>query len=91
MTTNLGKSKKLLEIIGKNIVAKRKQLKLSQDELAYRAGIDRTYMGYIENAKYNVTVAKLESIADVLKVDVLDLLKEDDGTIGRKLSRKSTG
>jgi transcriptional regulator with XRE-family HTH domain len=89
MTTNLGKSKKLLEIIGKNIVAKRKQLKLSQDELAYRAGIDRTYMGYIENAKYNVTVAKLESIADVLKVDVLDLLKEDDGTIGRKLSRTS--
>ena len=73
---------KLLETIGKNIVKLRKQSKISQDDLAYKAGIDRTYMGYIENAKYNVTVAKLQSIASALKVDVVDLFQPDEAERG---------
>jgi transcriptional regulator with XRE-family HTH domain len=85
----MSKSKKLLEIIGNNIVLLRKKLRLSQDELAYRAGIDRTYMGYIENAKYNVTVSKLESIASALKADVIDLMKEGEQTNSKRASKSS--
>ncbi|HLK30948.1 MAG TPA: helix-turn-helix domain-containing protein [Puia sp.] len=71
---------KLLKTIGQNILKFRKQKDLSQDELAYLAEIDRTYIGYIENAKYNITVAKLQSIADALEITMLDLLQEE-GTI----------
>ena len=65
----------LLKNIARNIVSLRKQQGLSQDELAYKSGIDRTYMGYIENAKYNVTIGKLLSIAEVLKVTLNSLLE----------------
>ena len=84
-------NKKLLETIGKNIVRLRKLRKMSQDDLAYKAEIDRTYIGYIENAKYNVTIAKLESIARVLKVNFFDLLQETEHSeVAKKKSRNST-
>lgn len=67
----------LLQIIARNVVKFRKQLGLTQEDLAFRADIDRTYIGYIENAKQNISVEKLCSIAKVLKIDVADLLGED--------------
>jgi transcriptional regulator with XRE-family HTH domain len=66
----------LLKIIGKNITRIRKEKKLSQEQLAYLSEIDRTYIGYIENAKYNVTIAKLQQIAEALEVSVGELLIE---------------
>lgn len=66
----------LLKIIGKNVARIRKEKKLSQEELAYRAEIDRTYIGYIENAKYNVTITKLQQIAEALDVSVSELINE---------------
>lgn len=68
--------KNLLKIVGKNILRIRKEKKLSQDQLAYLAEIDRTYIGYIENAKYNVTLTKLQQIADALQVSLNELINE---------------
>jgi transcriptional regulator with XRE-family HTH domain len=56
----------LLSIIAQNIVKLRKQHGLTQDELAFKAGIDRTYMGYIENSKHNITLGMLLKIAYAL-------------------------
>lgn len=66
----------LLKIIGENVLRIRREKKLSQEKLAYLADIDRTYIGYIENAKYNVTVTKLQQIADALEVSVTELTSE---------------
>ncbi len=66
----------LLGIIGKNIARIRKEKKLSQEELANLADIDRTYIGYIENAKYNVTIVKLLQIAEALEVSLNELINE---------------
>lgn len=66
----------LLKIIGKNVARIRKEKKLSQEQLAYLAEVDRTYIGYIENAKYNVTIAKLQQIAEALEVSVGELMNE---------------
>ncbi|MBC6427205.1 MAG: helix-turn-helix domain-containing protein [Ekhidna sp.] len=55
----------------------RKQLGYTQEELAFKADIDRTYIGYIENAKQNISTEKLCSIAQALKIDVADLLMSD--------------
>ncbi len=66
----------LIKIIGKNLLRIRKEKKMSQEQLAYLADIDTTYIGYIENSKYNVTIAKLQQIAEVLEVSVSELINE---------------
>lgn len=67
----------LLVVIARNVVKYRRQLGLTQEGLAFRAEIDRTYIGYIENAKQNISIEKLCAIAKALRVDVSDLLKQD--------------
>ena len=75
MEDNSDKASVLLKLIASNIIYFRRERGLTQDELAYMAGIDRTYVGYIENAKHNLTIGKLVEIAQALGVSVDDLLK----------------
>ncbi|PGH38900.1 MAG: XRE family transcriptional regulator [Candidatus Nephrothrix sp. EaCA] len=65
----------LLNHAAKNIQAMRKSLNMTQEDLAYKAGIDRTYVGYVENCKHNVTLGVLVKIARALNTDVLDLIR----------------
>ncbi len=74
----LNKLEDLLLVIARNIVKYRKELGLTQEELAYKADIDRTYIGYIENARQNISTEKLCAIAQALKVGVADLLKREE-------------
>lgn len=48
---------------------------LSQEAFADRTGIHRTYIGGIEHAKRNVTLATVERVADAFGLDPLDLLR----------------
>ena len=64
----------LLITIGNNIRKFRKAKGISQETLAHLSDIDRTYMSYIENAKFNVSFKKLCDIANVLDVDVTELI-----------------
>lgn len=82
MAENPDKIIALQKLIGANIVHLRKQQGLTQDELAERASIDRTYIGYIENAKYNVTIGKLVDIATALNVTVEKLFEVNPHAIG---------
>lgn len=67
----------VLETIGKNIVSIRKAQNLTQEELAFTADIDRTYIGYIENGKQNVTVSVLCKLANALNINIKDLFEDD--------------
>lgn len=60
-------------VIGTNIRKLRATKKLSQEELAFRAEIDRSYLSEIENGHKNLSVAILEQIAIGLKVKITDL------------------
>lgn len=60
----------ILKKIGKVILERRNELHISQEELAYSADIDRTYVGYIENGKQNITISVLCKIANALKIDI---------------------
>ena len=51
----------------------RKKLGLSQEELANRAGVHRTYIGMIERAEKNITLKNIERIAKALNVSIGDL------------------
>lgn len=60
--------------VGTNIRKLRNGKKLSQEELAYEAGIDRSYLSEIENGHKNLSIVMLEQIANALDVKVTVLL-----------------
>lgn len=62
--------------LGQTVRAIRRRAYLSQEELANRAGLDRTYIGGIERGKRNPTITSLYTIADALEVSLHDLFKE---------------
>ncbi|HEY3949836.1 helix-turn-helix transcriptional regulator [Phenylobacterium sp.] len=53
----------------------RKRQGLSQEELAYRANLDRTYVSSIERGVYAVTIDVLDRVARALDVEAWELLK----------------
>ncbi|PZP20298.1 MAG: XRE family transcriptional regulator [Sphingomonas hengshuiensis] len=62
------------ETFAKNLRAVRARKKVSQEELAHRAGVDRTYISSLERCIYSPTIDVLQQIADVLEVSAADLL-----------------
>lgn len=53
-------------IFARNVRLRRSKLGLSQEELAARAGLHRTYIGSIERAERNVSIDNMEKIATAL-------------------------
>lgn len=49
---------------------------LSQEDLAEKAGLHRTYIGSIEQKKRNITLGTVQKIAIALEVNPIELLKE---------------
>lgn len=61
--------------MGSRVIVERKRKKLSQEELAALAEIDRTYLARIEEGKANPSVKILNKIARKLKIRIDELLK----------------
>lgn len=66
-----------MTIFGKNVQNARKVLGLSQEELAFRAGLHRTYIGMVERAERSISLQNAKKIADALNMK-LDALLIDD-------------
>lgn len=60
---------------GNTVREERLKLGLSQEELAERAGVHRTYIGMIERAEKNITLENIEKIAKALRKTPADLLR----------------
>jgi transcriptional regulator with XRE-family HTH domain len=58
--------------VGKRIRELRKKLELSQEALAYKAEVDRTYMTDVENGRRNISVEILEKIIGALEISIKD-------------------
>lgn len=69
------KEKNILVVFGDNVRKHRKSKGLSQEELAYKAGVHRTYIGMIERAEKNVTLLNIEKIANALEISISQLLE----------------
>ena len=54
--------------VGQRVKELRKQLEISQEALAYKAEVDRTYVTDIENGRRNVSMEILERIVIALEV-----------------------
>lgn len=61
--------------LGKRIRQRREALGLTQEELADRARSHRTYVGMLERAEKNVTVAALAKFASALETSLSELLE----------------
>ena len=61
--------------LGANIKRIRLRRKMTQGDICRKLNMDRSYMSAIEGGKKNVTIAKLEELANALDVSVDELLK----------------
>lgn len=67
-------SSSLRAILAENVRACRKELGLSQEKLADRCELHRTYIGSVEREERNVSLSTLEVLAQALGVSVVELL-----------------
>ena len=61
--------------LGEAIKHERSQLGISQDELAKRSGLHRSYVSDLERGARNPTVGSIQKIARALQVTVLELFE----------------
>ena len=66
--------KKIILEFGRNVRKERLSQNISQEELAFRAGLHRTYIGMIERGEKNITLINIGKIAKALKVKPSQLL-----------------
>jgi transcriptional regulator with XRE-family HTH domain len=66
---------KILVNFGKKVREIRKEKGLSQEELAHKADLHRTYIGMIERAEKNITLLNIEKIANALEVSIKTILE----------------
>ncbi len=64
----------ILTQLGNNIRKYRSSKSWSQEELAFQAELDRTYIGSVERGERNVSVLNLVKIAGALEVGVGQLV-----------------
>lgn len=57
---------------GERVREARLKRDLSQEQLAAKAGVHRTYIGMIERAEKNITLENIEKIAKALKISIAD-------------------
>ena len=60
---------------GEKIRKLRRAKGLSQEELAFRAGVHRNYLGGIERGERNPALDNIAAIAKALGVDISELLR----------------
>jgi transcriptional regulator with XRE-family HTH domain len=67
---------KMRNIFSKNVRKYRTEQRLSQEELAEKAGVHRTYIGSVERGERNITIDVMEKICIALKLPISDFFEE---------------
>ena len=69
-------SQSLREILSKNIRKYREDRHFSMEELSLLLEVDNSYISKLEKSKVNITINKLEKLAQILGIEVVDLFKQ---------------
>jgi len=69
----------LCTLLGKRVRVLRKEMRISQEELAFRADIDRTYISQIERGIGNPSLLVLFKVAGVVGVALPELFERLSG------------
>ncbi|WP_035061866.1 helix-turn-helix domain-containing protein [Andreprevotia chitinilytica] len=62
---------------GISVRQRRNQLEWSQEELAERSGLHRTYIGQVERGVRNISIDNMEALAEALMLPLAELLRSD--------------
>jgi transcriptional regulator with XRE-family HTH domain len=66
----------LRRTLARNLKRLRRERRLTQEELADLAGLNRNYVGMIERQENAATVDTLEALADALQIKAAQLLEQ---------------
>ena len=70
----MARSKPARIVFATNLRFARKQLGLSQEQLAELANLHRTYIGSVERGERNISIDNIEALARALKKTCAELL-----------------
>ncbi len=73
------------EIFAANLRKRRQAAGLSQEELAHRAEIDRTYISALERCVYAASIDVVDRLAKELNVEASDLLRSPSPPKSQKI------
>ena len=62
---------------GRRVRALRKREGLSQEQLALRCGLDRTYVGGVERGERNISIVNIDKIARAIGLPLRDLFDDE--------------
>ena len=62
-------------LLAANVVALRRSKELSQEALAFEAGLHRTFVAHVERQVRNISLDNIERLATALGVEAYELLK----------------
>jgi len=75
---------KIREVFAANLRRRRQAAKLSQEELAHRAELDRTYISALERCVYAASIEVVDRLARELGTDAAELLQRPSDPKNRK-------
>ncbi|WP_372663793.1 helix-turn-helix domain-containing protein [Cohnella sp.] len=64
-------------LVGEKIRALRQHRDLSQEKLAFKAGLNTSYIGQVERGEKSATIVSLEKLAIALDVDLEEMFRFD--------------
>lgn len=73
-------------IFGEALKARRAVLGVSQEELAFRAGVDRTFVSRIERGIRQPTITTIFSLSHALEISAVELITDVES-----LARRTAG
>jgi len=71
----MAKKDRALIRLGANLRQAREAKGWSQEELAFRCGVHRTYVGSVERGEYNVTILTLRRFTKALGISLRDAIR----------------
>lgn len=66
-----------MKVFADNLKMYRRQLGLSQEDFAEKAGLHRTYISAVEREKRSISLDNIQKIADALGIDTYRLFVEN--------------
>lgn len=71
----MGRINAVKTLFGDAVRRARLTLGISQEELAERSGLDRSYIGSVERGQRNISIISIDRIASGLGLEISDLFK----------------
>jgi transcriptional regulator with XRE-family HTH domain len=66
------------QTLGKRVKELRDNLKLSQEALADKAELDRTFINHVENGRRNISIDNIHKIVHALEISIYEFFNTND-------------